>query len=231
MPATSEGPPPASPRRAPARRGLVVLVVAVVLVLAAVAGVSVWAVLRSKEAPVSPTVAPFTRYETAWSSALGKAGTEAEFPDAPVDVTALRVTGRRPFEATLSAEEVTALMNVYRYEGDSQQFVFDDAQIAFPEDGVMRIDTTIVVDNTRYSARAVMPLTYDPKGVHSPGITSLSVEGFGVGGERKRQASDAVLAYLNGYLHAVPGLTLDAARIEQGQVRVSGTAPVRIENP
>ncbi|HET6351753.1 MAG TPA: hypothetical protein VFG89_06475 [Coriobacteriia bacterium] len=216
---------------ASARRTALVIALTAVLVLGGVAGVTLWALNRSKEVAVTPTDSPFTRYKPAWSSALAKAGVEGEFPDAPVDVTKVHVTGRQPFEAEFTAEEATALMSVYRFAGESSQIDFSDAQVAFPAEGTVRLDVVMVVDNTPYHARAVMPLTYDVKGVHSDGLTSLSVEGFGVGGEKKRQASDAVIAYLNEYLRAIPGVTVEEARIAEGVVAVKGTAPVRIENP
>lgn len=214
-----------------ARRAVLVMVLVAVLVLGAVAAMTVWALNRSKEAAVTPTGSTFTRYKPAWSSALAKAGVEGDFPDAPVDVTTLRVTGRRPFEAEFTAEEATALMSVYRFAGEGTQIDFSDATVAFPAEGTLRLDVTLIVDNTPYNARAIMPLTYDAKGLHSDGLTSLSVEGFGVGGEKKRQASDSVLAYLNEYMRALPGVTVEEARISKGVVVVKGMAPVRIENP
>jgi len=227
--------PPRAPndaaRPASARRVVLVVALSALLVLGAFAGVTLWALSRSKEAAVTSPDAAFARYKPAWSSALAKAGVEGAFPEAPVDVTKVRVTGRRPFEADFTAEEATALMSVYRFAGESTQIDFSDAAIAFPAAGTARLDVTMVVDKTPYHARAIMPLAYDVKGIHSDGLTSLSVEGFGVGGEKKRQASDAVLAYLNEYLRAMPGVTIEEARISKGSVAVKGMAPVRIENP
>ncbi len=230
-PRPTDAPSPARSPRSRVHKGVVAAIVGA-LVLASVAGLSWWAVARKRQAPTPPTAASaLARYEAGWSSAMRKLRVDATLPERPVDVTALHVTGRRPFEVTLIAEEITALMNVYRYEAEAGQLSLDGIEVAFPAEGVARLDATIFMDDTPYSARAVVPLTFDAKGVHSPGLTSLSVEGFDVGSVQRRQASDVVLAFLNAYLRALPGVTLEEARIEEDGVAVKGMAPVRIENP
>ena len=164
---------------------------------------------------------------------MAKAGVEATFPAGPVDLTQVSPSGSEPFEATFTAEEITALLNVYRYEADlsGQSVSFTRAQAAFPKPGVGALAGTLSAQGSNYSAEIAGPVTYAATGIDSPGATSLKVEGFNVGGARRRQASDAVIAYLNLYLRAAPGLTIEDARIVADGVYVKGSAPTRLEHP
>lgn len=177
--------------------------------------------------------AGIAQYEPAWSSAMAKAGVEATFPPSPVDVSEVRATGKQPFEATFTAEEISALMNVYRYEGEIQQqrFSLRRVKASFPSDGVGSLSGSLIAGNTSYFARIEGPVTYSPTGIDSPGATKLEVEGFTVSGERRTQASDAVIAYLNMYVRAAPGLIVERAEIVDDGLSVKGSAAQRLEHP
>lgn len=220
----------------PPRRGQQARITAVValLLLAGLAALVVWAVMSTRGDAPTPTPAPtFDRFETAWRSAMAKAGVEATFPAGPVDLSSLRVTGSRSFEATFTAEEITALLNVYPYAPESQaeSFGLDDVEVGFPAEGVGALSGTLTTGDSTYDARIEGPIAYLATGIDSPGATSLVVEGFTVGGDRRAQATEAVVAYLNTYVRAAPGLVLERAAIVQGGVSVKGSAPQRIENP
>lgn len=204
--------------------------VAVGAVALIVAGAIVWAVLDSGSQPTTAGRSTFADLEPAWASAMRKADVEATFPAAPVQVEAVTTTGRQPFEATFTAEEMSALLAVYRFEAEMPA-TLSSVRVAFPDDGVAEITARIRLQGATYEGVATMPLEYSVKGIDSPGLTALTVDGFKVTGEQRRQASDALLAYLNGYLRAVPGLTVEQARITAGGLVVKGMAPVRIENP
>jgi len=214
------------------RAPLIVALVALVLLVAVVALV-VWAATFSNSTPPQRTGPGFERFEPGWSSAMAKAGVEATFPAGPVDLTQVSPTGSEPFEATFTAEEITALLNVYRYDADlsGQSVSFARAQADFPKPGVGALAGTLSAQGSRYSAEIEGPVTYSATGIDSPGATSLKVEGFTIGGVRRRQASDAVIAYLNLYLRAAPGLTIEDARIVADGVYVKGSAPARLEHP
>lgn len=211
------------------------LAIAGVVAIALVAAIA-WAVRPARSpSPTAPVPGDSARatIESAWASALAKAGVEATFPAGPVDVTAVEPLGRHQFEATFSAAEVSALVNVYRYQVEFRDAVIEveDVAIEFPADDTVAIRGEVILDGTRYSASAEAPVTYNAKGLSSPGLTSLRVAGFTADEARRRAAGEALLAYFNLYLWDAPGLTLDSARIANGQLDVRGVAPDSLVNP
>jgi hypothetical protein len=230
MSSTETGPPTAQP--AVSRRAVWVLGAVGVVFAVGMIVLVVWAISSRGE----PTAAPapsFDRFRSDWSSAMRKAGVEATFPAGPVEITEVRGTGRTPFEAEFTADEISALLNVYLYriEEGGQEVALSDVSVAFPSQGVGSIEARLVYDGAPYDAFASAPLTYSAKGISSPGLTSLNVEGFSVGGARRKQAGDALLGYLNSYLNAAPGLTVQQAQIVPGGLEVKGTAPAQLEHP
>jgi len=204
------------------------------MIVAGLAGLIAWATtVSNRPAPAVRKGPGFERFEPGWTSAMAKAGVEATFPPAPVELTEVVPTGRQPFEATFTAEEITALLNVYTYDSDlaGQGASLSEAAASFPAPGVGALRGALSASGSTYEAAIEGPVEYSAKGIDSPGATSLTVEGFNVGGERRQQASDAVVAYLNMYLRAAPGLTVESAEIVEGGLRVKGAAPARLEHP
>jgi hypothetical protein len=201
-------------------------------VVAGMVGLIVWAVTGSGGGSSAPRPG-FEQYEPAWTSAMAKASVEATFPAGPVDVTKVRVTGSQPFEATFTGEEMAALLSVYSYQTEvaGRTFALRDVGVEFPEAGVTDLRLTLETGGSSYKARAEAPLSYENGSITSPGLTSLRVEGFGVGGSRRDQASEGIIDYLNEFLDATPGLTVEEARITPGGLEVRGTAPVSIDHP
>lgn len=209
--------------------------IALFAVLIALAAVVLWAI-RTTPAPKAGTQTDTTRNdstEAAWGRAMAKAGVEATYPAEPVPVMELSVDGRHQFEAVFTAEEISAIINTYRYETRfaGRTVSISEATVAFPEADTAAIEGELLLDGTAYSASAEAPLTYNAKGLSSPGLTSLSVEGFGVGDARRDQAGQALLAYFNLFLWDAPGLTLDSARITEAGIEAKGMAPDRLGNP
>lgn len=220
--------PPAVSRRAVWVLGTIGVVFAVGMI-----ALIVWAI-SSRDEPTATVPAPsFDRFQVDWSSAMLKAGVEATFPAGPVEITEVRATGQVPFEAEFTADEISALVNVYLYgiEEGGPEVALSNVSVAFPRQGVGSIEAKLVYDGAPYDAFASAPLTYSAKGISSPGLTSLKVEGFSVGGSRRKQAGDALLGYLNSYLKAAPGLTVEQAQIVSGGLKVKGTAPAQLEHP
>lgn len=222
---TQETPGPLSERTTWVIMGVVfVLVVGMVALM-------VWALLSSgRDSQAAPG---FERYQSGWESAMAKAGVEAQFPTGPVDVTRVRVSGRRPFEATFSAEEISALMSVYRYETtvSGETVSGSDAYVMFPEDGIGEMSVVLYARGSRYRAQVSAPVSYEKGEITSSGLTSLKVAGFTVTGANRTQAGTAFLVFLNRYLDSAPGLEVEEARIVRGGIEVRGTAPQRIEHP
>lgn len=187
----------------------------------------------ASQAPPAPPAPSFDRFKPAWSSAMEKAGVEATFPVGPVSLVDLTASGRRPFEATFSAEEVTALLNVYRFEPDTggQDIAIDSVVVEFPSSGQAGLTADVVLDGSGYSAVAEGPVSYAAGRIVIDGLSALTVEGFSVGGDRRVQAEQALVQYFNGYLAGAPGLSIEAATVEDGAVSVRGFAPTSLANP
>jgi hypothetical protein len=229
----SDAPSGATPSASPglSNRATWVILAVVFVVLAGVVGLIVWAVSSSGSA--SAPRPGFERFEPAWQSAMAKASVEATFPAGPVDLTQVRATGSQPFEATFTAEEISALVSVYRFEMtvSGEKVALGDAEIGFPEDGIGELDAELYARGSRYRAKATAPVTYVDGEITSPGLSSLRVEGFSVGGNNREMASEGIFLYLNRYLAAAPGLVVEEARIVEGGLVVTGTAPERLEHP
>lgn len=230
-PASATSPPPSEPS-ALSRHATWIIAAIAFFVLAALVGLIVWAVGTSGRGTSAPRPG-FDRFEPAWESAMRKASVEATFPAGPVDMTQVRVSGTQPFEATFTAEEISALMSVYRYETriSGQTVAAGDVEVDFPEEGVGAIATVLFAEGSRFRARATAPVTYESGLIRSPGLTGLRVEGFSVSGARRNQAGEALFTYLNRYLDAAPGLEVEEARIVRDGVFVRGSAPESLEHP
>ena len=162
---------------------------------------------------------------------MRKASVDATFPAEPIDITSLNAAGQHAFEATFTAEEITALVNVYRYAPSGQAVTLQQVTVRFPNAGEAAVSGSAVINGSAYSAEIAASPTYENGSIVAAGPIRVSVEGFGVGGDRARQAADAVLAYLNEFLDAAPGLTVDTAEITSEGVRVTGKAPDLLLNP
>ncbi len=238
LPAPEQPAPAKQPDPRRRRRIVVGWLIALALVVALVGGV-VWLVQWSRSrAPRNPTVTPAeaaNAERAAWESAMRKAGVEATFPTEPVELATLKPTGREPFSATFTAEELDALLSVYRYTPDDPAAAgaeVTDLTIEFPEPGRASIYGHISVDNTRYEVAAAADATYDGDRVLlAEQGAELRVEGFGVGGAQKQQAIAALDSYVNGLVDAAPGLEVDTAEITADGVAVTGFAPSKLENP
>lgn len=201
-----------------------------ILIGLAVIAALVWLVAWSlgREADMGPS---FDENRTAWGSAMAKASVEATFPGGPVDVADIRAVGSRPFSATFSPAELQALLAVYRYRPqDADSVSLGSVAVSIPQPGWIALSGRIVLDGTAYSARARGPVSWDGGVRIDEGAASVSVEGFGLEGEQKRQALNAVEGYMTGLLSAAPGLVIKEATVSQQGIDVTGTAPVRLEH-
>ncbi|MDY0087345.1 MAG: hypothetical protein RBS78_02145 [Coriobacteriia bacterium] len=212
-------------------RTIWVIIAVSFIVLSLLVGLAVWAVM-SPRTP-SASAPSFERYRPGWESAMAKAGVEAEFPTGPVDITQVKAFGERPFAATFSAEELSALMSVYRYETtiSGETVSAADAQVSFPGEGIGEMNVVLYARGSRYRAEASAPVSYKNGRITSPGLTTLKVAGFSVGGANREQAGKALMIFLNEYLEVAPGLEVTQARIVADGVEVRGTAPERLAHP
>jgi hypothetical protein len=224
MPSTDSSAAGPSPRQ---MRAFKVIALLVALFFIGLVAWALWTASRPSSAPPTP---PFDRFEAGWTSAMAKAGVEATFPAGPVRLENVQHSGRRPFEATFTAEEISALLGVYRYETtiSGTEVALRSARASFPSAGTVELNGTLLTGGSAYQAQASAPITYSSGEIRTTGLTSLVVEGFTIGGDRRRQAQDALLEYFNRYLDAAPGLAVDSAEAIEGGVRVVGFAPTKV---
>lgn len=235
MPDTPSATPEVAPEQAPpprSRRTLWIVVGALVtvLVIGGLVGLVVWSLSRPAQNGMSDEEA-WMQLQDAWASAMRKASVAATYPPAPVDVASLQVQGSHTFEAVFTADEITALVTVYRYAPQGTSVALDKVSVSFPAAGEAALAGDAVINGSSYSAELAAPVGYENGSIVARGPVRVSVEGFGVGGERGRQAADAALGYLNDFLDAAPGLTILEAEITAEGLRVSGQAPDSLVNP
>ncbi|MDZ4169674.1 MAG: hypothetical protein U1E26_08465 [Coriobacteriia bacterium] len=202
----------------------------VVLALVVLVGWALWVGTRQDAAPPAPS---FDRFRSPWESAMAKAGVEATFPAGPAKLTELIPSGRRAFEATFTAQEISALLNVYRHSEDvaGADVQVDAVGVTFSSPAQVELAGSILTGGSRYTAVAKGPARYAGRRITSTGLSALTVEGFAVGGQRRDQAGAALVEYFNAYLDAAPGLSVGSAEIVDGGVVVTGFAPASIQNP
>ena len=216
------------------RRFLVVAISVAAVLVSGLVAVVWWAQSRQTEGASVVRDNGFAAYEPAWTSAMAKAGVEATFPAGPVELTSLRASGQRRFSATFSADEIEALLVVYPFAPTTlpQDVDLRDLEIAFPEPRVSELRARVGVGGAAYSVHAIAPTTYaNDTIVIGSTQAKLTVEGFGVDGERKSQALRTFADYLNALLDSAPGLSVDSAEITAEGLAVEGAAPQRIEHP
>ncbi|HSK47286.1 MAG TPA: hypothetical protein VLA05_04675 [Coriobacteriia bacterium] len=213
---------------------LIVAALVIVLVFGGMLALVQWAQNRQAARQPASQGTEFTDYRGPWASAMAKAGVEATFPAGPVELTELKASGRKDFSATFTPEEIAALVAVYHYSSDAfgAGVAFSDLKVAFPEPGRGSLEGKIQLDGSTYKVSASAPTSYANGSIvlRLQGA-ELRVEGFGVGGDRKTQAIDALGDYLNALLDAAPGLDVESAEITAAGVSVKGAAPTRLENP
>jgi hypothetical protein len=207
--------------------GWTIGVLSAVIVIGALVGVVVWALGRGAKTQ------DFSAYQTGFDSAMKKAGTKATFPSAPVELAGVSASGGHPFEATFTADEITSLVNVFKWTTEIQatSVAVSGVTVGFPSAGNASLDAVVKVNGSSYSGTLEGPVEYQSGAITSSGATKVVAEGFTVGGDRAKQATDMLLVYLNAYLKAAPGLTVNKALVTADGVSVSGTAPDSLTLP
>jgi hypothetical protein len=240
-PAVATAEPPAKPPAPPAtgsatpggsapKRGWIgwtVGAVIVVLVIGGLVGVVVWSRSRGSGA------AAYSSAATPFDSAMKKAGVKATFPPAPVDLVTLKAAGAHPFDATFTAQEVSALMNAFPHAVPVQgaEVALSRVTVTFPAPGTAGISGTVSMNSSSYSGFVTGPVEYASGGITSPGATEAQGEGMQLSAGQTQQVTGIVLAYLNGYLAAAPGFSVQSATVTADGVHVTGTAPDSLTLP
>jgi hypothetical protein len=203
---------------------------AAIIVAGGLTAIVVWSLTRPAPRTLTGREA-LMPYRDAWASAMRKAAVDATLPAGPTDVTALGTTGSHRFETTFTAEEITALVTVYTYNPSGQAIALDRVSVQFPGAGQAMLSGTASINGSSYSAEIAGPAGFVGGFIVAAGPLKVSVEGFPIGGERGRQAADAVIAYLNEFLDVAPGLSVSTAEITADGLHVTGNAPDALVNP
>lgn len=176
----------------------------------------------------------YDAYREPWEAAMAKASVVATFPAEPVSLVELQADGMHAFQATFTAEEISALltMHPYVYELNGNEISLKTPAVGFPEADTGSFEGYLVYGGSRYKARATAPASYSDGDIEiGTSGAELTVEGFGVGGDRRTQALGGISDYLNALLDAAPQLTVTSARIVEGGLEVEGMAPDSIGFP
>jgi hypothetical protein len=217
---TGPGPSPARPRR---RIGCWVAAGLVVLVVAAAAGVSAWAVLGRRPHPAATA----SGGASAFASAMSKAGVSASLPRSPVPLGSITAQGSHAFDATFSGEELAALMNAFTFETTLNGVTLSLSRVAISFGGgtTVSLSGQVNASGSSYSGTVSAPAAYEGGRIMLTGAASVNAEGMPIGGAQAQQATTLLLAYANSYLAAAPGLHVDTAVVTPQGVHVQGTAP------
>jgi len=212
------------------RKGLIIGILVALLVIGAFTGLIVWALGRnaSKSTGVS-----FESRRAAYESAMKKAGVDAPFPPEPVELTGLTPTGDHPFKATFTAEELSALINAFTYVPDAggSSVSISRVDLSLPGDGVVKLSARVAVDGNAYSGSVAGPVEYGLGEITTAGDVKVVAEGIPISGDRADQATTALLAYVNEYLDAAPGLSVYKAQVTSEGIVVEGSAPDSLKLP
>ncbi|HEY5540576.1 MAG TPA: hypothetical protein VIL41_03875 [Coriobacteriia bacterium] len=222
-------PPSAPPRTAAAapepgrkRRGGCWLIVLVLVALAAL-GLGLWWLLAKPGRTASPAPA-----STAFDTAMKKAGVSTPgAPPAPLDLANLKTRGVHSFEATFTPEELGALANAFPHEvtvGNSKVSL-RRVSLALVPGGGLALSGTASAGGTSYSGTVSGPVAFEDGHVVAAGPLSLDAQGLTIPAAQTQSAAQLLLAYVNGYLAAAPGLKIASASVGADGVHVTGTAP------
>lgn len=220
-----------SPTAASSKRAVRTLAAIGIVTAIAMLALVGWAIWTASRAPAPPPAPRFDRYRPAWESAMSKAAVEATFPAEPVRFAQLRYSGRHSFEATFTADEISALLSVYRHQVKMQgeEVELGSASVEFPTAGRVELTGLLLTGGSSYQAQVAAPVSFRMGNIRTPGLTSLVVEGFTVRGSRREQAERLLVEYFNRYIDAAPGLSVDSAAVVDGGLRVRGFAADSLE--
>jgi hypothetical protein len=236
--ATAEPPKPpanppatgtASPEPDPARWRLswgCLIALSVFLVLVLVPGLGTLAWWRLKTHPTAPPQAP--RQVGAFASAMAKAGVRAPAePTATVELTRVRATGTHSFDATFTCPELTTLMAAFSHAVTVRGAPVTVSNAILTSDGGDKIalEGEVSAAGASYSGRVSGPVAWQSGHIVAPSGLDVTAAGIPIPGSQGQQVVKVLLAYVNGYVGAAPGLKVVSATVTGDGVHVTGTAP------
>jgi len=127
----------------------------------------------------------------------------------------------------LPLEELGALANAFPHEvtvGNSKVSL-RRVSLALVPGGGLALSGTASAGGTSYSGTVSGPVAFEDGHVVAAGPLSLDAQGLTIPAAQTQSAAQLLLAYVNGYLAAAPGLKIASASVGADGVHVTGTAP------
>jgi len=160
--------------------------------------------------------------KAAFDSAMQKAGIEAQYPDKPLPVAGLTVTGEKKLDAAFTDDEVSALINAFTEPFD---YTVKNVQVVFHDGGRAEASAMVTYQGKDYPGYITGTVAYQGGQISG---TASSATGAGLpAGKYLGQGQGKTLQFLNLQL-AFPGLRIDTAQMSEGQIKVTGTVPAKI---
>lgn len=224
-------PPPrtstASPAPHPKRRhgwAIAVGLIVTVVVLGALA-VSVWLQLAAQRTPVSSRFVS----ASAFASAMRKAQVNAPpAPTSPVELTSVEPIASHSFEATFTYSELSAVLDAFSHTVNVSGMNVALSRVTIGPGktrGAMTLSGNVTAAGTTYTGKVSGTVQFVGGHIIEPAPLDVQAEGATLNGTQAQQATQILLAYLNAYLEAAPGLQISSATVTPEGVHASGTAP------
>jgi hypothetical protein len=218
-PATATGAPP-PPRR---RRGGLLAVL--LLALALLALLVVLGLRACVAAEPQQTTLPQPVAQTAFDSAMRKAGVKSPPPPSkPIPLSRIKATGTHRFSATFTYEEVSALLQTFTFTDAAKGALVEARELSREDDGSLRLDGRVTLKGAKYSGWVRAPVVYAGGQLQSSGPFNANIDGITLTGNPAAQIGRGLLGYFSDYLKASPALRLSSAVAGPDGVKATGSA-------
>ena len=165
---------------------------------------------------------------SAFDSAMQKAGVKTPGPPAsPVDLASVKPSGHHTFDATFTPEELGALLNAFPHDVTVSGTIvsLSSVTLSAAPGGGLALSGTVSAGGTSYSGTVSGSVAFEGGKVVAAGPLTVEAEGLTLPDAQAQGATQMLLAYVNGYLAAAPGLTATSASVSPDGVHVTGIAP------
>ena len=217
----------ATPGRPPRKRRVGCWVSAIALIVAVALVAGLWWLIASRAHPQA-SASSSAAFDTAMTKAMVKAPGE---PATAIDLSTIKARGTHAFDATFTGDELAALLNAFPHEvnAGNTSVALQGVTVALGSNGDLTLSGTVSSGGSAYSGKASGAAAYTNGEVVAAGPISVQAEGIDLGGAQAATATQLLLAYVNGYLRAAPGLTITSATVSSQGVHVRGLAPDSIK--
>jgi hypothetical protein len=145
----------------------------------------------------------------------------------PVELSTIEARGTHSFDATFTPRELSALVNAFPHDVivGNTSVSLSNVEIAQTPEGDLSLSGEVTSGDSSYSGKVSGEVAYVNGEVVALGPLTVEAQGFTLPESQAGTATQLLLAYVNGYIAAAPGLTITAASVGSGGVHVAGLAP------